>query len=211
MNDANMPASTTLILSPHVDDDVLGCASFLNQQAHVVYVGVEDRPDVSRHRRLEELRAVAGVAGFSWDVLEFGVNRYRCADLVQPIEEAVDRLRPTTILIPQPSYNQDHRAVHDAAIVASRPHDRNWLVNTVLLYEQPHSVMWKHGGEHEPNSFCEIDIAKKLALYKLHRSQVRGHRSPEVVESLARLRGAQIGVPYAEGFYVKRQICGCGN
>lgn len=209
MDDSPRPGSTTLILSPHIDDEVLGCFRFLNEQAHVLYLGVEDRPDVSRDRRLQEVGAVVGVAGFSWDVLEFEVNRYRCADLVQPIEEAIGRIRPTTILIPDPSYNQDHRATYDAAMVASRPHDRNWLVSNVLLYEQPHSVMWRHGGEHEPNSFYEIDIAKKLALYELHGSQLRDHRSPDVVKALARLRGAQIRVPYAEGFYVRRQVGGC--
>lgn len=206
MDDSHRPAAKTLILAPHVDDEVLGCSCFLDERAHVLHLGVEDRQGISRDRRLEEVSAAATVAGFTWNVLDFEVNRYACADLVAGIEEAVERVRPTTILIPDPSYNQDHRTTYDAGMVAARPHDRNWFVSNVLLYEQPHSVMWRHGGEHEPNSFYEIDIANKLALYELYGSQVRGHRSPEVIKALARLRGAQIRVPYAEGFFVKRQI-----
>ncbi len=206
MDDAHTQAVETLIIAPHADDEVLGCFSYLDQRAHVLHLGVENRPDIPRARRLEEVAAAASVAGFSWKALEFEVNRYRCAELIAVIEEAVGRLRPSTILIPEPSYNQDHRATYDAAIVATRPHDRDWLVDNVLLYEQPHSVLWRHGGEHEPNRFNEIDISKKLALYELYESQVRGHRSPQIVTALALLRGAQIRVPYAEGFYVKRQI-----
>jgi hypothetical protein len=33
---------------------------------------------------------------------------------------------------------------------------------------------------------------------------VRAHRSPELVAALARLRGAQAGCAFAEGFTVKR-------
>ena len=199
---------TVLILAPHVDDEVLGCFSFLGEGTHVLFLGVEDRPHVSRDDRLAELSAAAEAAGFSWSALDFEVNRYRCSDLIAPIEEAIGKLEPDTILIPEPSYNQDHRATYDAALVATRPHDTNWLVATVLLYEQPHAVMWRHGREHEPNLFYRIDVDKKLELYEMYRSQVRGHRSPDIVKTLARLRGAQIRVPFAEGFYVKRQIGG---
>lgn len=205
MDNPKTSEADVLIVAPHVDDEVLGCFSFLDERAFVLHLGVEDRPEASRGQRLQEVSAAAEVAKFSWRALDFEVNRYRCADLIGALETEINALRPLTVLIPVPSYNQDHRTTYDAALVACRPHDRNWFVRNVLLYEQPHSVLWKHGGEPEPGLFREIDIDAKLALYDLYRSQVRGHRSPEVVEALARLRGAQIRVPFAEGFHVKRQ------
>ncbi len=145
--------------------------------------------------------------GFGWDVLDNKVNRYRMADLIEPIERWLNDCRPETVLIPQPaSYNQDHRAVFDAAMVATRPHDENWLTPRVLVYEQPHTLMWPVAPAIEPTLFREIDIAAKLATYRLYDSQVRAHRSAEIIEALARLRGAQMGRPYAEGFGVKRLI-----
>jgi hypothetical protein len=64
--------------------------------------------------------------------------------------------------------------------------------------------MWPAAPAVAVTVFYEIDIAAKIAAYRGYKSQVRGHRSPEVVEALARLRGAQIGRPFAEGFGLKR-------
>jgi LmbE family N-acetylglucosaminyl deacetylase len=106
--------------------------------------------------------------------------------------------------LPEPSYNQDHRAVYEAGLVATRPHDSNGFVPNVLIFEQPHSVTWRHADQGEPTYFREIAIEQKLDAYGLYASQVRGHRSPELVRTLANLRGAQICKAYAEAFRVKR-------
>jgi len=200
---------TTVVIAPHIDDEVLGCFAFLSPQTLVLYGGVEDRPEVSRVERIAEMQRVADELGFTWELLDNVVNHYRLNDLIAPIERCLNEHRPDTVLIPQPSsYNQDHRAVYEAALVATRPHDQNWLVPRVLVYEQPHTVMWPAASAIEPTVFCEIDVAAKLAAYRGYASQVRAHRSPEVVEALARLRGAQMGRPFAEGFGLKRLALG---
>jgi LmbE family N-acetylglucosaminyl deacetylase len=194
----------TLVLSPHIDDEVLGCFSFLGPDTFVLHFGAEDRPTVSRRGRVLELERAAGALGFPWEVLDHPVNNYRMQDLITPIEQAIQRLEPRTVLVPEPSYNQDHRAVHDAALVATRPHDINWFVPNVLLFEQPHGVTWAHSEPLSPTYFREISIEDKLGAYALYASQVRSHRSPEILKALACLRGAHICRPYAEAFYVKR-------
>jgi LmbE family N-acetylglucosaminyl deacetylase len=195
-----------VIFSPHADDEVLGCFSFLSPTCHVVYVGIEDRAEVSRAGRLQEVALSASKSGFRWQALAFRVNHYDVRELITPMEDVVRSERPDTVLLPQPSYNQDHRAVHDAAITALRPHDRNRFVRNVLVFEQPDSVLWAHGGEQAPNYFRPIAIDDKLHSYSLYASQVRAHRSPELVAALARLRGAQAGCAFAEGFTVKRMV-----
>lgn len=195
-----------LVFSPHADDEVLGCWAFLSPRCHVVYFGVEDRAAVSRRERLGEVNLSAARSGFSWEALEHQVNAYRPQELITPMEQLIDRHRPATVLLPQPSYNQDHRAVYDAAVTALRPHDRNWFVRNVLVFEQPDSVLFPHGGEQPPTYFRPIDIEAKLHNYSLYASQVRGHRSPDLVRALARLRGAQAGAEHAEGYTVKRMV-----
>lgn len=201
---------TTLVLSPHVDDEVLGCFSFLDAGTFVVYAGVESRPTIPRSERLDELDASSQALGFAYEVLDFDVNRYDTAELIGPFEQLIERVRPHTVLMPVRSYNQDHRAVHDAARVATRPHDTLWRVDRVLVFEQPHSVIWPYEqsaglaggfGYHRI-----IDIRHKLDAYARYASQVRGHRSPETVAALASLRGAEIGEPHAEAFQVLRWI-----
>jgi LmbE family N-acetylglucosaminyl deacetylase len=196
----------TLILSPHADDEVLGCFSFLRPDCRVLYLGIEERTYVSRRARLEEVAASAKKSGFCYEALDQPVNAYQIADLIPLLENAIQEHRPETVLLPQPSYNQDHRAVHDAAWVALRPHDRNWFVPNVLVFEQPDSILWPHGRESEPNYFRAIEIEDKLHSYSLYASQVRGHRSPELVRALARIRGAQAGMAWAEGYTVKRMV-----
>jgi len=194
----------TLIFSPHIDDEVLGCFSWLQEGTHVLIAGVESRPNIPASARLAEIKAASKRLGFTWQVLENTVNQYQSSALITPYEAAINQYKPKRVLIPEPSYNQDHRAVYDASIVATRPHDTNWFVSEVLIFEQPHSVMWRHTDQPEPNYFVEINIEDKLSAYALYASQVRGHRSPETVGAMAQLRGAQINATGAEAFFAKR-------
>lgn len=196
----------SVIISPHADDEVLGCFSFLSKDTYVVYLGIEDRLYVSKSERINEINNSAEKSGFRYEILDFCVNNYQVSPIILEIERVVNLFKPQIVLIPQPSYNQDHRAAFDASITALRPHDKNWLVPTVLIYEQPDSILWSHGRESEPNFFCEIDIEDKLDSYALYASQVRGHRSPSIIRAMAHLRGAQSGLPFAEGFTVKRIV-----
>ena len=196
----------TLIFSPHVDDEVLGCFAFLNENCHVLYGGVEERVNIPRAQRLEELTDSTQHLGFNWTLLENPVNLFKAAPLIGPMEALITQYKPRTVLLPEPSYNQDHRAFYDAAMVACRPHDTLPLVPEVLIYEQPHSVMWPHAQQPEPTLFIPIDIDAKLAAYARYASQIRGHRSPATVAALAALRGAQIMTPHAEAFQVRRLI-----
>ncbi len=206
MDNAVNTVIETLIFSPHVDDEVLGCFAFLNEHCHVLYGGVEDRPLIPRAQRLEELADSAQHLGFSWTLLENPVNQFDAASLISPMEGLITQYKPHTVLLPEPSYNQDHRAFYDAAMVACRPHDTLPLVPEVLIFEQPHSVMWPHAQQPEPTLFVPIDIAAKLAAYARYGSQIRGHRSPATVAALAALRGAQIMTPHAEAYQARRLV-----
>ena len=132
----------TLILAPHVDDEVLGCSGFLNSRTQVLWFGTDDFHEVSREERLAEARAVADRGGFGFTLLDNPVNRYNSHELIQSIEKLLVQLKPNMILLPRPSYNQDHRAVYEAGFTAVRPHDRLPFVNRVLVYDQVHASLW---------------------------------------------------------------------
>lgn len=197
---------STVIFSPHIDDEVLGCFSFLNEDTHVLFAGVESRINIPIETRIKELEASAGALGFSYTVLENTVNSYVANELIQPFEDAITQHEPNTVLFPIPSYNQDHRAVYDAALVATRPHDTLWRVNRVMAFEQPHSEIWPYANFGKPTAHRIISIHEKIQAYQRYASQVRGHRSEATVAALAAMRGAEIGVPHAEAFHVLRWI-----
>lgn len=197
--------SPVVVLSPHVDDEALGCFAFLGPTTHVVFGGIEDRPSIEV--RTEELRASAQALGFSYEDLAQPVNNFAPNALIALFEAAINERKPNTVLLPAPSYNQDHRAFYEAGLIALRPHDQNHRVDRVLIYEQPHSLIWPITNESfRPSVFAPIDAEAKVAAYERYGSQVRGHRSPETVRALATFRGAHIGEPAAEAFELLRQV-----
>lgn len=204
----------TLILSPHLDDEILGCYSAIDKNTHVIYCGVNEenitnawvkqRP-IQQHR-IDELNKVQEKLNFTYNILENKVNEYKVNDLIKHFEKSINELEPEEIYIPLPSYNQDHRAVYEAALVALRPHDLNFFVKKVFIYEQIQDL-WNHNYHNfNANYFKPLDINKKIEAYNLYASQVRSFRSPEMLTALAKIRGAQSNMNFAEAFEIIRYI-----
>ena len=232
---------TRLVIAPHVDDDVLGCASLLDADTVTFYCGVDDHHVVSARARLAEAEAVAHATGgaFYWpgggysrlrrqwvpaaqmsggfhgyEIDRRVVNHYDVPSLIVDLETVIEIERPDEVLIPWPSYNQDHRAVYEAALVALRPHDQNHRVGTVLVYEGSQVNFWdwaQPGAAFRPNYFVPFDFARKEHLYSLMPSQVRSFRSVEQLRALATVRGGEIGAEYAEAFMALRMVVGGGD
>lgn len=202
-----------LIVAPHVDDEVLGCGGILDQHSFVYYCGIDERnvaPDpghrIPLDERLKEVEATTRFLGCAYEVHRKSlVNFYVEQEMISEIERVINTVRPDMIFLPHPGYNQDHRTVFNAAQVALRPHDKNFFVKSVLVYEGIHDALWSHS-PFRPTYFVPIDIERKLRAYGLQPSQVRGMRSPEMLRALARLRGAACNAEYAEAFEVLRLV-----
>jgi len=148
--------------------------------------------------------------GFDFEVLTNLVNNYEVTVLIDQLSDTINRIKPEKVFIPYPSYNQDHQAVYKAALIALRPHDINFFVKKVLVYEQPHVFLWDYSYDKDsnfkPNYFASIDIEKKIHAYKCIKSQVRSFRSPEFVKDLASVRGKQAQCDFAEAYEVLRWV-----
>ena len=70
----------TLVISPHIDDEVLGCYCALHDNAHVMECGVNKFHVVNREERLKELEALAKYRKFTFNVFENKVNNYVIRD-----------------------------------------------------------------------------------------------------------------------------------
>lgn len=199
-----------LIISPHVDDDVLGCGGILDENCFVLYCGLDetgipDRP--SEQERVNEIHLVMSITHHNYKILDNPVNHYNEQKLIGQIENQINLLKPDEVYVCPPSYNQDHKAVYSASMVALRPHDRNHFVKRVLLYEQPQVYFWNTTGrEFKANYFVPIDIDKKIKVYKTMKSQVRSFRSPEHLKANAKLRGGQSNCEHAEAFEIIRWV-----
>lgn len=200
-----------LIISPHVDDEVLGCGGILDSNHFILHCGLAEKQlhgkeFISRDFRVNEFKKIEASVGCSSKLLNHPVNNYSCNNLIKDFEETINKIKPDKIYLASPSYNQDHKAAYDAALIALRPHDINFFVKKVLVYEQPQDFWVSGRPEFKPNYFIPIDINKKVNLYRKMESQVRGHRSTDHLENIAKLRGMQINVDYAEGFEILRWV-----
>ena len=69
-----------LILSPHIDDEVLGCGGILDEDTFVLYCGVENRyingdMSISVVTRIEELEKVSKFLKFDFKLLDINDPR----------------------------------------------------------------------------------------------------------------------------------------
>ncbi|WP_433444177.1 PIG-L deacetylase family protein [Nonomuraea sp. CA-141351] len=221
-----------LVISPHADDEVLGCAGLMAAQAeagaevHVLYLAV----DGMRHygldgattypQRLEEIEAVRGLLGFTFEIaygdggLTERLDTLPRRELVDLFEQALNERRPDLLLLPSfADYDQDHVAVFDAGFAAARPIAQQfgkWLVPNVFMYEMS-KIQWASEPMPRSTAYCDISayMERKLAALRAYKSQHRPSphiRSEESVTALATLRGAEIGVTHAEAFGVLREV-----
>ena len=202
-----------LVIAPHVDDEVLGCGGILDSSFHILHLGLAENAlhgntNYSRTDRLKEFSLVLqelGISPSNHTLLNHPVNNYKQQTLISDIEKIINNLKPLEIYIPHPSYNQDHREVYEACLVALRPHDINYFLKRVFVYEQPQVSLWNHNYKpFNPTYFVPVKIEKKIKLYNYLASQVRDFRSSECITAMAKLRGSQSRLEYAEAFEMLR-------
>jgi len=221
-----------LVISPHPDDEVMGCGGILARLAetgadvHVVYSVLDGfhhygyEGETTFEQRVREIEAVAGLLRFSWEIAYPNQGLIEKLDTV-PLRDLVDRFetlynhhKPELLLLPcHVDYDQDHRQTFEAAFAAARPiapRFGKWLVPAVVAYEQ-NKINFAWENLPRPALFTDISrhLETKLEAVSLYRTQLRPPphvRSLEGVRALARIRGAEIGVDYAEAFQVFRAV-----
>ena len=201
----------TVVISPHCDDEVLGCGGALdnrkeNNSTFVYYLGVDLFHIVKREERVAEVEAVASLLNFDFTIGRNSVNGYVRSLIINEITDVINDFKPEEVFIPNgKSYNQDHKETYDACVIALRPHDLNHFTRAVYVYEVEQYLLW---GDHDfnPNYFESINIENKIKAYELYNSQVRNYRPPELLEKYSYIRGLSCKQNYAEAFKTLRIV-----
>lgn len=229
---------TLLVIAPHPDDEVIGCGGLISRakreggRVYVLYMTVGTTQDFSARgvstedERLQEIERVAKHFGLDGYRLAFPGNAHHLRldtvpqkDLIHAIERGPDisleALKPLMVITCSPhDYNQDHRAVHEATITATRPAspEIKSFQRLVLTYDHPSNAWTGRETIQSKNLFVALspeDMEAKLEALKLYPSQLKHSNNPlsvDAVETLALLNGFMCGSKYAEAYFTKRLV-----
>jgi LmbE family N-acetylglucosaminyl deacetylase len=234
--EAFLRSQRLLVVAPHADDEVIGSGGLIAKikdlggqvfvqvltVGHVEHYDGDSNTGVAgdtRYREFQDAMRYLGVDGYEV-VFEDGDRHLRLdqvarRDIVERIERtsklAIDKIRPSMVVIPAPSYNQDHEAVYKAAMTACRPHLASLkpFQRVVLVADAP-QLCWNMSS-FKPNLYVDITkyLEMKLEAFRRHKSQQRPDPHNGGVESLRYLalaRGREISVEAAEAYECLRFV-----
>lgn len=107
--------------------------------------------------------------------------------------------------------NKDHRLIFDATLVACRPINHSQYVEQLYCYEVLSSSEWSFTQKDSFNPNVWVDITdyislkeKAMGIYKIELRPYPHPRSKKGIRIHAQKRGLEVGLKYAECFYLVR-------
>ena len=224
-----MTNNIVLVIIAHTDDEIIGMGGVIAkhvQNGDEVYcvsmtdgVGARSPKDFDEVKMRSLSSIIAGkIIGFTW--LEGGnfpdnaMDTVSLLSVVQFIEGVKHLVKPTLIYTHSSAdLNVDHRIVSEATLTAFRPQP-NECWREIRAFEVTSATEYGHKSITNifyPNLFIDIKDtwSKKIEALKAYGAEMRPSphsRSLEGIENLAKLRGSQAGLYYAEAFEIIRRI-----
>jgi len=203
-----------LVLSPHTDDAELGCggtiAKFIKEGKNIFWIvfstADESLPDnMAKDTLANEFKKVTKSVGLTrknFEIYHFPVRKL--SDHRQEVLEELVKFRksfkPDLVIGPSLNdFHQDHTVVANEMIRAYKSS------SNIICYELP----WNHI-QFNTQLFIELSdefIRTKIKMMNVYKSQFylkRTYFNRDFIKGLARTRGSQINVNYAEAFEVVR-------
>jgi LmbE family N-acetylglucosaminyl deacetylase len=217
-----------LIVAAHPDDEVLGCGGTIRLlieegvEILVLYLsdGVTSRGSRGEKRDSHDIESRLSDAKLA--LRELGVLNFRALGLkdnqldsypilkiAKLIESVVGDFEPTFVITHSLSdLNVDHRVANQGVLTACRPEPSS-QVRGIASFEVLSSTGWQFDSKNQfaPNLFVDISesLESKISALGFFKNEIREFphpRSLAALESLAKSRGAQLGITAAEAFEI---------
>ena len=219
-----MKFKKVLVLSPHTDDQTLGCGGFLSKikqeqgqtrvclfshgGAGIKFVDNEYKK-YSNEQRLNNFRQATNILGVSkiyfftnpeqQDVYHHRFDKVDRLQLIKFIQKSILDFQPDCLLIPNETYDQDHQFINKAAKAAIRAH---FYSGAVLQYSTGNDNL-------ESNFYVSLtqkQVETKLQAFSKYQSQnLKDHfYSLENIKNFLRRNGLFINEKFAESYKILR-------
>lgn len=202
-----------LILAPHTDDGELGAGGFISklieEGANVYYAAfstaAESVPNGFPKDILTiEVKAATkelGILPENLFIYNYSVRKlnYVRQEILEELVKLKRRINFDLILIPSLNdIHQDHSTIANEGL-------RAFKTKSIMSYE----LIWNNL-TFNTQAYVELEerhVERKINALKKYASQgFRDYLSEEFISSLAKVRGVQFGVKYAEAFEVIRYV-----
>lgn len=201
-----------LVLSPHMDDESMGCGGLLAKHPDECMVAVAaDSGDV---RRGEFTRAmqVLGITATVELGMEDGYLDRNIPGLVGRVDDLCREHRPAELYLPFPSLHQDHIALYEAGMRAARLSMTagHWSAPQVFVYDvavydvslYPTDLRWN---VFEPLTRAQAELKARACEQYVSESPEGPHPISAILQ-IAESVGKTRGLEYAEQYALVRQV-----
>jgi LmbE family N-acetylglucosaminyl deacetylase len=216
-----------LVISPHPDDETLGCGGTLlkhknnNNNIYWIIVTNPSNKDYSKEfitKRNEEIALVRDKYQmdqvFKLDYSPASLDNTPIKNLIGDIANIFKQIKPEIIYLPfRNDIHTDHKVVFDSVLSCTKSF-RYPFIRKVLAYETVSETEFAAplgSNIFQPNCFSDISdfMEEKIEIMNIYSSEMGQHpfpRSEKNLRALATFRGAIAGVEYAESFMILKEI-----
>lgn len=218
-----------LIISPHCDDEVLGCGGYISKYKdvknfYVLFLSNANKGDPVKYseKYIKKIREEALKVSkflkikkiFFEDFPAPKLDIFPSSIISERITGYLDLIRPNEVFIP--FFNDthvDHQKIYNASVTSLRPFLKlNNSICKIFCYETLSETDFAIPGKNifNPNFFVKLtnkNIEEKIKAMKIYKSQLKKQphpRSSYGIKILASFRGLSSYTDYSEAFMVIR-------
>ncbi len=222
-----------LVIAAHPDDELLGCGAtlfyykMLGYKIKIVFLGDgessrdKDENELSKLIKMRKKQAELVSNKCNFLKPSFGnfpdnkLDNVPFLNIVKFVEKHILLFKPKIILTHfESDLNIDHQLAFKAVITASRPMSK-CFVKKIYCFETPSSTDFNFTRNNfkrfNPNYYIDVSkfIKKKINILNIYKKELKKwphSRSLKSIANLAKYRGSEIGVKYAEAFVLIREL-----
>lgn len=214
----------TIIVGPHADDELLGCGGTLLKRYKSGYevcwllmtsISEENgwaKKDVQKRdleiKTVKKLLNINPKNFYELKIPTTKMDEIPMNNIIKKISEVFLKFQPNEVFLPHPGdIHSDHRITFEAAQACTKWF-RYPFIKKIYTYETNSETEFQLDSRFnyfKPNTYIDITSTMdyKIKLLEVYRSEIKKHpfpRSIKSIKALGTIRGAQMGVSYAEAF-----------